>query len=80
MAKVEMSPGVSGKPTRTKPTIKEHSEAPEPKAVKRCTLCNESGYLELLHEGTNELLVHRCPHQRELITAIEKRLMAYRLS
>ena len=60
--------------------MKPTSEQPlQPKTVTCCSYCNEAGYLELRQEETRELLVYRCPHTRELITAIEKRLKAYRV-
>jgi hypothetical protein len=47
------------------------------KPNKRCTLCNEAGFLELRHEETGALSVHRCPHEPELVQSIEERLKAY---
>ena len=51
----------------------------QPKTVTRCSYCNEAVYLELRNDETRELVVYRCPHTRELITAAEKRLKAYRV-
>jgi hypothetical protein len=46
----------------------------------RCALCNEAGFLELRHEETDELLVHRCPHKLEMVKRIEEWPNAYRLA
>ena len=57
-------------PARAKPADQVH----QPKPVKRCSLCNDAGFLELRQAGTNQLIVHRCPHKRELVARIEKHL------
>ena len=49
------------------------------RAVRSCPLCNEAGYLELRHEGTNEIRVHPCPHQAERVQQLEEHLRAYRI-
>jgi hypothetical protein len=48
-------------------------------APRRCSLCNEAGFLELRHIETGKLMVHRCPHELEMVTKIEQGLRAYRL-
>jgi hypothetical protein len=48
-------------------------------AMKACTLCNESGMLELKEHGTSRYVAHPCPHQIEQVSKIEERLRAYRV-
>ncbi len=64
---------------RTPAVAKQLTEQPQAKPAKRCTHCNEAGFLELRNAETGELSVHRCPHKRELVLGIEARLKAYRI-
>jgi hypothetical protein len=62
-------------------TTKHSEERRETRATppRRCSMCNQAGYLELWQAETGELLVHRCPHKAELVRRIEQGLRAYRL-
>jgi hypothetical protein len=62
-------------------TTTHSEESRETKATtpRRCSMCNEAGFLELRHEETGELSVHRCPHKPEMVRRIELGLRAYRV-